>query len=70
MQVIPLYCFDPRQFISTPWGNPKTGVHHAQFLLQSVLNLKQRLQFIGSDLVIHMGTPEDALQGAVQHWHE
>ncbi|CAL8468872.1 g8413 [Coccomyxa elongata] len=65
-EVIPLYCFDPRQFIPTPWGNPKTGVHHAQFLLQSVLNLKQRLQIIGSDLVIHMGTPEDALQGLMK----
>ncbi len=62
-QVVPLYCFDPRQYIATPWGNPKTGAHHASFLLQSVLDLKQRLRDIGSDLVIHMGKPEEAIQG-------
>ncbi|EIE22181.1 cryptochrome [Coccomyxa subellipsoidea C-169] len=62
-EVVPLYCFDPRQYIATPWGNPKTGAHHASFLLQSVLDLKQRLRDIGSDLVIHMGKPEEAIQG-------
>ncbi|KAK9915425.1 hypothetical protein WJX75_009007 [Coccomyxa subellipsoidea] len=65
-EVVPLYCFDPRQFIATPWGNSKTGAHHATFLLQSVLDLKQRLQNIDSDLLIHMGRPEEALQGLMR----
>jgi hypothetical protein len=62
-QVVPLYCFDPRQFIATPWGNPKTGAYRAQFLLESVLDLKQGLRQLDSDLMIHMGPPEEALQG-------
>ena len=61
--MVPLYCFDPRQFCASPWGNPKTGAVRAQFLLQSVLDLKQSLRRIGSDLVIHLGRPEDALPG-------
>ena len=63
MQVIPLYCFDPRQYIATPWGNPKTGSYRAQFLIESVTDLKQGLQQLGSDLMVHMGTPEEAMQG-------
>jgi deoxyribodipyrimidine photo-lyase len=63
LQVIPLYCFDPRQFCATPWENAKTGAVRAQFLLQSVLDLKQSLRRIGSDLVIHLGMPEDAVEG-------
>ena len=65
MQVVPLYCFDPRQFIATPWKNPKTGAVRAQFLLQSVRDLKSNLQRMGSDLVVHLGTPEDAIPGVL-----
>ena len=63
LQVVPLYCFDPRNYIMTPWGNPKTGQFRAQFVLDSVLDLKQSLQNIGSDLIIHLGKPEDAIAG-------
>lgn len=62
-QVVPLYCFDPRQYITTPHGNPKTGGFRAQFLLESVQDLKQSLRHIGSDLMVCMGTPEEAVQG-------
>lgn len=62
-QVVPLYCFDPRHFITTPWGNPKTGNFRAQFLLESVLDLKQSLRNVGSDLVIKLGRPEDVIPG-------
>ncbi len=63
-QVVPLYCFDPRQYALTPFGNPKTGAHRAQFLLESVLDLKASLRSIGSDLLIHLGRPEDVMSGA------
>lgn len=42
LQVVPLYCFDPRQFVETPWGNPKCGSHAAQFRLESVRLLSKR----------------------------
>ena len=63
MQVLPVYCFDPRHYITTPWGNPKTGNYRAQFLLQSVLDLKQSLRSIDSDLLVKFGQPEDILPG-------
>lgn len=104
VQVLPLYCFDPRFFSTSacelqgrpviahllachvlptlrclpgqqPFacqapltaahsfphagGNPKTGAFRAQFLLESVLDLKRQLRALGSDLVIAMGRPEE-----------
>lgn len=61
--MVPLYCFDPRHFGTTPYGSKKTGDYRAKFLLESVQDLKQRLISIGSNLLIHMGRPEDALIG-------
>jgi deoxyribodipyrimidine photo-lyase len=57
-QIIPLYCFDTRQFGLTSFGFPKTGNFRAQFLLESVADLRQSLQKLGSDLVIRQGRPE------------
>jgi len=61
--VLPVYVFDPRHFILTPWGNPKTGNFRAQFLLDSVLDLKANLRGVGSDLIIKFGKPENVLPG-------
>lgn len=58
-----MYCFDPRHFVITPYGHPKTGAYRAQFMLESVQDLKTSLQNIGSDLIIHLGKPEDAIAG-------
>lgn len=62
-EVVPVYTFDPRWFKATKWGNGflKTGPYRAQFLLESVLDLKHRLRGIGSDLVIALGAPEVTL---------
>ncbi|MCS6815081.1 MAG: DASH family cryptochrome, partial [Cyanobacteria bacterium] len=57
-QVIPVYCFDPRQFGTTSFGFPKTGGYRAQFLLESVAALRATLRQLGSDLVIRCGRPE------------
>ena len=40
------------------------GNLRAQFLLESVLDLKAGLRGVGSDLVVHLGKPEDAIPGA------
>jgi deoxyribodipyrimidine photo-lyase len=64
--VIPVYCFDPRQFVTTHWGFAKTGSFRAQFLLESVANLRANLQSLGSDLIICQGKPEEALPNLVQ----
>ncbi|MGR3274056.1 DASH family cryptochrome [Acaryochloris marina NIES-2412] len=57
-EVIPCYCFDPRQFGQTPFGFPKTGSFRAQFLLESVADLRQSLQAKQSNLIIRQGHPE------------
>jgi deoxyribodipyrimidine photo-lyase len=57
-QIIPLYCFDPRQFGQTSFGFPKTGKFRSQFLLESVADLRRSLRSLGSDLLICQGKPE------------
>ncbi|MFE4107633.1 DASH family cryptochrome [Almyronema epifaneia] len=76
-QVIPLYCFDPRQFGQTAFGFPKTGAFRGQFLLESLQVLRQSLQSLGSNLVIRQGHPERLIPQLVKelkidavYWHE
>eukprot|EP00906_Rhabdomonas_costata_P013808 RCo019795 len=56
-----VYCFDPRQFVNTSYGSKKTGAYRAQFLLESVQNLKRSLQALGSDLIVALEKPEEFL---------
>lgn len=60
-QVIPLYCFDPRHFGQTRFGFPKTGPYRAQFLVESVQNLRQSWRSLGGDLVVRRGKPEEVI---------
>jgi len=60
-QVVPVYCFDPRYFVDTPYGTKKTGVMRAAFLRQNVFALKQALQTLGGDLITAFGRPEELL---------
>ncbi|MGL5510714.1 MAG: DASH family cryptochrome [Microcoleaceae cyanobacterium] len=64
--VIPVYCFDHRQFGKTPFGFHKTGVFRTKFLLESVADLRQSLQELGSDLVICRDLPEVAIPKIAQ----
>nr|WKN38183.1 DASH family cryptochrome [Tunicatimonas sp. TK19036] len=59
--VYPVYCFDPRHFYNTELGLPKTGAYRAQFLLESVIDLRNNLQVLGSDLIIRYGFPEKVI---------
>ena len=59
---IPVYIFDERVFRGrTSFGFPKTDVHRAKFILDSVLDLKKNLQSIGLDLYIRIGKPEEEI---------
>ena len=64
--IIPLYCFDPRHFALSRFGFPKTGAFRGQFLLESLQDLANSLQEIGSDLIIRQGKPEDVIPQLVQ----
>ena len=59
--ILCLYCFDPRHFSITPFGSIKCDSHRANFLLESVANLRKNLQSINSNLYIAVGKPEDVI---------
>jgi deoxyribodipyrimidine photo-lyase len=65
-EIIPVYCFDPRQFEKTSFGFPKTGAFRAKFLLESVADLRDNLQKLGSNLVIRQELPEIAIPAIAQ----
>jgi len=60
-EIIPVYCFDDRDFEETSFGFPKTGSYRAQFLLESVADLRNSLQQLGSNLVVRRGLPESII---------
>jgi len=62
--VLPVFCFDPRFFAASAWGTPKTGPFRAQFLVESVADLKRSLRGVGSDLLVAVGRPEDVIPRA------
>lgn len=59
--IIPVYCFDDRMFDKTSFGFWKTGNYRAQFLIESVANLRISLQKLGSNLVVRRGLPESII---------
>lgn len=75
-EIIPLYCFDPREFKTTSFGFPKTGAHRGQFLRESVADLRNRCQKRGGNLLVRQGKPETIIpelcrQGKIDavYWH-
>ncbi len=59
--IVPVYCFDPRQFVETPYGTRKTGVLRAAFLRENVMALQQALRQLGGELMVEYGQPEAVL---------
>ncbi|KAK1426717.1 hypothetical protein QVD17_15396 [Tagetes erecta] len=66
MSVLPVYCFDPRDYGKSSSGFDKTGPYRAAFLIESVANLRKNLQDRGSDLVVRVGRPETVLAELVK----
>lgn len=58
---IGLYAFDPRHFGETTAGIPKTGSFRAQFLVESVKQLRYNLQTLGGDLIVRRSTAAEAI---------
>jgi deoxyribodipyrimidine photo-lyase len=56
--LLPLYCFDDRLFGQTPQGFPKTGAWRAQFLRESVADLRESYRSRGAELIVRCGQPE------------
>jgi deoxyribodipyrimidine photo-lyase len=67
--IVPVYCFDEAHFKETAFGFKKTGAYKAQFLLESVEDLKLNLQRLGSDLLVVHGKPEIELLNIAKMYH-
>ncbi|MGY3054994.1 deoxyribodipyrimidine photo-lyase [Pedobacter sp. UYEF25] len=63
--ILPVYIFDPRSFGETEFGTQKTGTVRAEFLLESVLALRNALKKIGANLLIKTGKPEELIPSIV-----
>jgi len=57
-KIAAVYCFDPRHFSKTSYGWPKSGSHRAQFLVESVHQLRGKFRELGGELIVQLGKPE------------
>ena len=65
-EILPMYCFDQRQMSGfSQHGCPKTGAQRAKFQIECVVDLKERIKTIGSDLLITVGKPECVIRSLV-----
>ncbi|MDF1695990.1 MAG: DASH family cryptochrome [Saprospiraceae bacterium] len=61
-QIVPVYIFDPRVYFSTTkFGFPKVGKFRTKFIIESIQDLKNNLQKLGSDLYVRVGKPEEEI---------
>ena len=63
-KTVGLYCFDPRMFGYNQYGFRKTDSIRAQFLIESVQNLKEQLN---GNLIVKIGHPEMIIPEVVKN---
>lgn len=56
--ILPIFLFDPRNFGPTSYKTQKTGIVRANFLLESVEDLRNSFRERGGDLLVLNGHPE------------
>lgn len=66
--IIPVYIFDPRYYQENKFGLLNTGAPRAEYIAQTVLSLKEKLQNMGGDLLTFQGYPEDIIPQLVQKY--
>ena len=67
-QIVPVYVFDPRYYQKTNNDTLKTGKLRAQFILESVADLKKSLQNLGADLLVLSGKPEELIPAIAEKY--
>ena len=68
-KVIGIYCLDPRHYETTKFGFKKTEKFRAQFLIETVAELKENLLKKNISLLIYFDTPENVFDKAIQEFH-
>lgn len=66
--VLPVFVLDERLWKTDSWGHTKTGSFRTQFLLESLEDLKNKLEAEGAGLLIRIGKPEDILPTLASEW--
>ena len=62
VEIIPIYVFDERVFCGkTKFGFPKTAKFRAKFIIESVQDLRESLEKLGSQLIVRIGKPEEEI---------
>ena len=64
--VIACYCFDPRHYEMSRFGFKKTEKYRAQFLIETVKNLKANLKALHIELFVFSKTPESTIHALIQ----
>ena len=67
-KTIGLYCFDPRHFAETKYGFKKTEKYRAEFLLESVAELKENLLKKNISLLIYFDKPENIFGKVIEEY--
>ena len=57
-RIVAYYSFDPSQFELTKWGFKKTERYRAQFLIDTVQQLKEDLAFLNITLIVDKESPK------------
>ncbi len=67
--VIAVYCFDPRHYAVGDFGLNKTGKYRAQFLIETITELKTALAELNITLLVYNEKPEVVLPLLVKEHH-
>ncbi|MFA0961804.1 DASH family cryptochrome [Roseivirga sp. BDSF3-8] len=67
-EIVPVYCFDPRHYHTTSIDYPKTGSYRAQFLLETLTNLRDNFRKRGGDIIIRQGLPEKIIPDLAEQY--
>lgn len=67
-RVMAVYCFDPRHFIMTDYGFKKMEKYRAQFLIETVSNLKKNLLEHNITLLTFHKKPEQAIPELIKEY--
>lgn len=67
--LVACYCFDPTHFETSIFGFRKTEKYRAQFLIESVENLKKNLKNLNIELFVYFDYPENKLKELVDQFN-
>ncbi|RXG24853.1 DASH family cryptochrome [Leeuwenhoekiella aequorea] len=66
--ILAVYFFDPRHYQIDEFGFKKTEKYRAQFLLETVSDLKENLNNLNISLLVYLGKPEDILPELIEKY--